>query len=81
MGIGRIVRGSAWLLAALLVGGSMASAKGQARNAKAPAALVEVEGKLLEYEEGHRWCTYERGAAVHGIGKSPWARFRETIPL
>lgn len=80
MSIGRIVRGSACLLAGLLLGGSMASAKGLSRKAKAPAALVEVEGKLLEYEEEHAWCTYKPGAVVHGVGESPWARFRVSGP-
>ena len=80
MAIDRILRSSACLLAGLLLGGSMASAKGLARKAKAPAALVEVEGKLLEYEEEHAWCTYRSGAAMHGAGESPWIRFQVTGP-
>ena len=78
-----IVSGGACLLASFLLDGSMASevdAKGLARKAKAPAALVEVVGKLLEYEEEHAWCTYKPGAAVHGAGESPWIRFQVTGP-
>lgn len=68
------------LILGLLLSGSWASAKGHARKGKPAVALVEVEAKLLEYEQAHFWCTYPKGASAHGLGESPWGRFRVTAP-
>lgn len=76
----RTVRASIWVIVGLLLGGSLASAKGRVRKGKPAAPLVEVEGKLLEYEEKHFWCTYSPGASIHGEGESPWGRFSLTGP-
>jgi hypothetical protein len=80
MDMPRTVFASTWVIAGLLLGGSLASATGTAGNAKTQASLVEVEAKLLEYEERHPWCTYPQGEAVHGMGESPWARFKVAKP-
>ena len=42
--------------------------------------MVEIQGKLLESEEKHPWCTYKPGVAIHGMGESPWGRFKVTSP-
>jgi hypothetical protein len=48
---------------------------------KAPAALVEVEGNLVDFEEGSLSCTYQPGASTHGMFESPpLARFELTSP-
>jgi hypothetical protein len=70
----------AWLIAGLLLGGPLAIAASSSGHAKTRVAAVEVEATLLEYEEKHPWCTYPQGEAVHGIGESPWARFKVTKP-
>jgi hypothetical protein len=76
----RTLLASAWVIAGLLVGGSLARATSTVGHAKTRAPVVEVEAKLLEYEERHPWCTYPLGEAVHGMGESPWARFKITKP-
>jgi hypothetical protein len=80
MGMPRSVCASAWVIAGLLFGGPHAHAKGLARKAKPSSALVEIEGQLLEYEESHPWCTYKPGVAIHGMGESPWGRFKVEVP-
>ena len=68
------------LLLGFLVLDLPANAKGVAQETKALPVLVEVEGKLLEYEEKYIWCNYEDGASTHGLFESPWARFEITGP-
>jgi hypothetical protein len=48
---------------------------------KAPTVLVEVEGKLLAFQEEHTECTYKPGASIHGLFESPpEARFTIISP-
>jgi hypothetical protein len=55
---------------------SLANAKEAKIARNAPAVLVEVEGKLLTFQEEHTECTYEPGASTHGLFESPpQARF------
>jgi hypothetical protein len=80
MGMSRTVLTCTSVIVGVFWAGSLASAKSNAGKARTGAASVEVEGHLLEYEERHPWCTYKPGAAVHGMGESPWARFKVTKP-
>jgi hypothetical protein len=74
----RSVRASVWVVVGVITSGSLARGNGAAGRARPEPAPVEVEGKLLEYQEKHAWCTYKPGAAAHSMGKSPWARFEVT---
>jgi hypothetical protein len=68
----------AWvvMLIGLLLPVSFASAKEAKMARKAPTVLVEVEGKLLTFQEEHTECTYQPGAEIHGMFESPpQARF------
>jgi hypothetical protein len=80
MDMPRIARTIAWVIAGGVLGCSLATAKGVAPKERPGAALVEVEGKLLEYQEKHPWCTYAPGAETHAMGESPWGRFEITSP-
>ena len=80
MGTQRTVFSIALVIGGLLLGGSLTGAEGVARTSKPGAALVEVKAKLVKYEEKRPWCTYKPGAAIHGMGKSPWRRFKITSP-
>lgn len=80
MAVGRVARGSAFAIAGLLLGGSLASAKELVRKGKPVVASIEVSARLVEHEEHHFWCTYEPGATIHGQGTSPRARFEVTSP-
>lgn len=55
---------------------------GKAKSAqKASAVLVEVEAKLLTFQEEHTECTYKPGASIHGLFESPpQARFVIVAP-
>jgi hypothetical protein len=55
------------MLFGLLLPISFASTKEAKIARKAPAVLVEVEGKLLTFQEEHTECTYEPGASIHGL--------------
>lgn len=78
--IGNFLLVSVWVVGGLLLGGTLASAKGVTRKQGPGVAMVEVEGELLEYQEKHRWCTYRPGARIHGMGATPWGRFKVTSP-
>ena len=80
MGTQRTFFSVTWVIGGLLLGGALASAEGEARTSEPGAALVEVEAKLVKYAQRHPWCTYKPGAAIHGIGRSPWGRFKVTGP-
>jgi hypothetical protein len=69
----------AWLIAGLLFGAPV-SATDVEREQEPGEATVEVEARLLAYEAKRRWCTYRPGAAIHGMGWSPWGRFEVTGP-
>jgi hypothetical protein len=73
---------AAWLLSGLLMGCSSATVKTPSTATPGQNSLIEVEGRLLAYEDEHFWCTYEEGAPMqaHDLGESPWGRLEITSP-
>ena len=66
----------------LMLGWRPAMAKDLPKAAPTPKSLVEVQGRLLDYEDNHPWCSYGQSAAMqaHGLGRSPWGRFELDSP-
>ncbi len=75
-------RHRAWCVLGIAMGLFVPRPSVIAKDAAKPAkkTMVEVQGRLVEYDEHRFWCTYHEGAEIHGEGTSPWARFELTTP-